>query len=263
MAIAELEYHAIIAELVNVDVINIHVGGVYNDKPTAMERFVANFSRLSKEVQDRLTLENDDKQYNPEDVLQLCHVLGVPFVYDVHHHRCTYGGPLPEEVITQTSMAAVSTWKNREPLFHISTPAFGWGSTNPRPHHQMIDYTDFPVCWKSFCVPFTLEVEAKAKEIAVLQLIDALINDGVVVRSAIAAVEESWDTIEIDTDSKYCRKRTRVKISKMSLGEVPPSPKPRTRTVPTHQVTGKRKPTTTNFPADQPSMKAIKKNNDK
>ncbi|CDW54875.1 UvdE domain containing protein [Trichuris trichiura] len=87
MAVAELEYHAIIAELVNADVINIHVGGVYDDKPTAMERFVLNFSRLSKSVQDRLTLENDDKQYCPEDVLQLCHTLGVPFVYDVHHHR--------------------------------------------------------------------------------------------------------------------------------------------------------------------------------
>ncbi|KHJ48376.1 UV damage endonuclease UvdE [Trichuris suis] len=242
MAVAELEYHAIIAELVNVDVINIHVGGVYNDKPMAMERFVLNFSRLSKSVQDRLTLENDDKQYCPEDVLQLCHTLRVPFVYDVHHHRqeivkrlllsnsghftrCTYGLSLPEEIIAQTTMAAVETWKNREPLFHLSSPALGWGSVNQRPHHEMIDYSDFPTCWKFRTIPFTLEVEAKAKEVAVLQLNDALTSDGVAVRSCIVAMEETWDAIEIDGESKYRRRKVRVKTSQGTIHKLSSSSK--------------------------------------
>ncbi|KFD55543.1 hypothetical protein M514_03595 [Trichuris suis] len=230
------------AELVNVDVINIHVGGVYNDKPMAMERFVLNFSRLSKSVQDRLTLENDDKQYCPEDVLQLCHTLRVPFVYDVHHHRqeivkrlllsnsghftrCTYGLSLPEEIIAQTTMAAVETWKNREPLFHLSSPALGWGSVNQRPHHEMIDYSDFPTCWKFLTIPFTLEVEAKAKEVAVLQLNDALTSDGVAVRSCIVAMEETWDAIEIDGESKYRRRKVRVKTSQGTIHKLSSSSK--------------------------------------
>ncbi len=56
----------------------------------------------------------------------------------------------------------------REPYFHVSSPANGWQGNNPRPHADFIDPTDFPECWKGF--DFTVDVEAKAKELAVLEL---------------------------------------------------------------------------------------------
>ena len=41
--------------------INIHLGGAYGDKESAMERFCKNFELLPESVKSRLTVENDDK----------------------------------------------------------------------------------------------------------------------------------------------------------------------------------------------------------
>jgi UV DNA damage endonuclease len=84
-------------------------------------------------------------------------------VYDVHHHRCLPDGLSVEEATEQ----AMATW-NREPLLHISSPLEGWSGPKPQRHHDFIDLADFPDCWRGLNA--TIEVEAKAKELAVLQL---------------------------------------------------------------------------------------------
>ena len=61
----------------------------------------------------------------------------------------------------------MQTW-SREPLFHLSSPLNGWGGTNVNKHHDYIDPKDFPDCWLNLDV--TVEIEAKAKELAVLKL---------------------------------------------------------------------------------------------
>ena len=161
-SIEDLKYHAYLLELIGGDVINIHTGGAYGDKPAALARVKENFQKLPPKITSRLTLENDDKTYSPEEVAPLCKELGIPFVYDVHHHKC-YSDSWSIEKATQE---ALSTW-NREPLFHISSPIDGWQGPKPNRHHDMIDPNDFPECWES--IPnFTLEIEAKAKEVAVL-----------------------------------------------------------------------------------------------
>jgi len=43
-----------------------------------------------------------------------------------------------------------------------------WGKGNPRNHHDFIDPGDFPECWLK--ADITVEVEVKAKELAVLKL---------------------------------------------------------------------------------------------
>ena len=170
-SLKDLEYHGVLAELLGADVINIHGGGGYGDKRSALERFAKNFQRLSTQVQKRLTLENDDRVFSPEDILPLCHNLNIPFVYDVHHHRC-----LPDNLsVDEATQAALATW-DREPLFHLSSPKDGWGSKNPRPHSDFINIQDIPLEWKSIR-PLTIEVEAKAKEIAVLEFRDRLLNN--------------------------------------------------------------------------------------
>lgn len=162
-SIAELEYQAKVAEWVNADVLNIHGGGAYGNKQSALKRFAKNLRRLSKRVRSRLTVENDDTTYTPSDLLPLCHDTEIPLVYDVHHHRC-----LPDALsIEEATEQALTTW-NREPLFHVSSPLEGWQGPKPQRHHDFISIKDFPRCWEGR--ELTIEVEAKAKELAVLKL---------------------------------------------------------------------------------------------
>jgi len=162
-SIEELEYQSEVAEWVGADVVNVHGGGAYGDKPKALANFARNLTRLSHRARSRLTVENDDRTYTPTDLLSLCRAEDVPLVYDVHHHRCNRDGLSEEEATEQ----AIATW-NREPLFHISSPIEGWNGPKPGRHHDFIDLKDFPVFWHDLDV--TVEVEAKAKEVAVLKL---------------------------------------------------------------------------------------------
>jgi len=166
-SVADLVYHAEAARWVNADVINIHGGGGYGDKHAALKRLAAVIETLPAAVRSRLTLENDDRTYTPRDLLPICRAVEVPLVYDVHHHRC-----LPDGATTaETTAAAEKTWR-REALFHVSSPLGGWQAANPRLHHDYLDPADFPEEWKTMAV--TVEIEAKAKELAVLQLMKDL-----------------------------------------------------------------------------------------
>jgi UV DNA damage endonuclease len=81
----------------------------------------------------------------------------------MHHHRCHPDGLSIEEATAR----ALETW-DREPLFHLSSPIEGWNGPHPERHHDFISLADFPGCWRG--LQLTVEVEAKAKEAAVLQL---------------------------------------------------------------------------------------------
>ena len=167
-SIADLNYQAQVSEWIGADVINIHAGGAYGNKKEALGRVARNLKYLSKAVRSRLTFENDDKTYSPQDLLPLCQKEGVPFVYDAHHHRCN-----PDMMsVEQATQLALATW-NREPLFHISSPKEGWEGPNTNRHHDFIDIKDFPKCWRGLNI--TVEVEAKAKELAIKRLYKYLV----------------------------------------------------------------------------------------
>ena len=150
-------------------VINIHAGGAYGDKQAALRRFTKNLARLSKKARRLVTLENDDKIFTPADLLPICNAEGVPLVYDVHHHRRNPDGMSVE----QATRKALATW-DREPLVHISSPIQGWDGPHPERHHDFIDLQDFPACWRRKNI--IVEVEAKAKELAVAKLAKELGN---------------------------------------------------------------------------------------
>lgn len=167
-SVRELEYQAFLADLTGADVINIHAGGAYGDKAAALKRLAAVVRDLPEGVSSRLTLENDDVTYTVRDLLPACGELGLPLVYDVHHHRCNPDG-LGEAEATDLAGA---TWKGREQYCHISSPRVGWQG-NPKPHADYVDPADFPACWQGRAM--TVDVEAKAKELAVTRLMRDLV----------------------------------------------------------------------------------------
>ncbi|MCG3149793.1 MAG: UV DNA damage endonuclease [Verrucomicrobiae bacterium] len=166
-SLAELDYQAEVASWIGADTINIHGGGAYGDKPAALRTLRKNINRLPAVVRSRLTLENDDKIYTPADLLPVCEDTAVPLVYDVHHHRC-----LPDGLSIEAATArARATW-NCEPVVHLSSPLDGWRGPRPERHHDYIEPRDFPSAWKR--LKLTVEVEAKAKELAVTRLLEWL-----------------------------------------------------------------------------------------
>jgi len=163
-SLAELEYQARVAELIGADQLTLHGGGAQGGKPAALDRLRRNLAKLSPRARTRVALENDDRVYTVLDLLPLCRDEDIPLVYDVHHHRCN-----PDDLsVEEATVAAAKTWGRREPWAHLSTPKGGWRSDDPRRHADFIRPRDVPACWVG--KRMTIDVEAKAKELAVLRL---------------------------------------------------------------------------------------------
>ena len=167
-SVEELEHQAGMAEMVGADTVVFHGGSAAGGVPAAVERLARGLDLLSDTARRVIALENDDHRFAPADLLPLCRKLGVPLVYDAHHHRCRPDGLSVEEA---TDLAA-DTWGAREPYAHISSPREGWDGGNPRPHADFIDIADFPRSWLGRRM--TVDVEAKQKERAVLRLLEDL-----------------------------------------------------------------------------------------
>jgi len=161
----ELEHQARVAELVGAEQMTLHGGGGQPDRRAALDRLERGLDRLSPRARARIALENDDRVFTVEDLLPVCARAGLPLVYDVHHHRC-----LPDRLGEGEALErAAATWRGREPWAHISSPKGGWRSARPQAHGDYIRPRDVPPSWIGRRM--TVDVEAKAKELAVLRLL--------------------------------------------------------------------------------------------
>ena len=165
-SIAELEWQAEMAEAVGADVICLHGGSASGGVSDALQRLEDAIARLSMRARSRLALENDDRSFAAIDLLPVCLATGVPMILDAHHHRVLDG----ELSIEEATAWATASWGDREPYFHISSPRNGWASGDPRPHADFVQHADIPRCWLDLGDAITIDVEAKAKERAILDL---------------------------------------------------------------------------------------------
>lgn len=89
-AIKDLEYHNRFLDSLNINKENkiiLHIGGVYGDKKSAIDRFMENYRILDIKIKQRLVIENDDKCFNIEDVLYISRRLNIPVIYDNLHNE--------------------------------------------------------------------------------------------------------------------------------------------------------------------------------
>lgn len=89
-AMDDLAYHCDFLDALGCDSaskIILHIGGVYNDKTSAVKRFIQNYNCLDDRIKNRLVIENDDKSYNISEVLGISEKSGIPVVFDNLHHE--------------------------------------------------------------------------------------------------------------------------------------------------------------------------------
>ena len=167
-SIEEMNHQAMVAELIDAEALTLHVGGKVGGTQQALDRLEKGIHLLGEPARSRLALENDDRLFSPADLLPFCERTGIPFIYDVHHHRCNPDAML----VADATRRATATWGGREPWMHISSPRGKPDTKDFRPHADYIDPADFPSEWLS--MRMTIDVEAKEKERAVLAIQKAI-----------------------------------------------------------------------------------------
>ena len=164
--ITDLSIHGEIFDLMGLsrtpyNKINIHCNGVYGDKISAMDRFCKNFEKLPESVQTRLTVENDDKasMYSVKDLMYIHERIGIPIVFDYHHHTFNTGGLTEQEALE----LAMSTWGDVKPIVHYSeSKTLEDETAKPQAHSDFI-YSEI----NTYGHDLDIVVEAKKKELTV------------------------------------------------------------------------------------------------
>ena len=163
-SILSLNMHSLIGDLLGYGqefAINIHVGGVYEEKEATALRFCEAYSGLDEKVKTRLTLENDDKSsmWSIGDLYsKIWTCCGVKLVLDIHHHRfCS------SESLQDAARMAFETWQGftEIPKIHYSE-----SKPNARPQAHS-DYIQEPIPDLGDTL-YDVMIEAKAKDLALL-----------------------------------------------------------------------------------------------
>lgn len=166
----ELDQHSQIMDLAGLssspfNKINIHVGSTLQGrKKEALENFCRNYERLDAGTKNRLTVENDDKgsMFTTADLYEgIYSRIGIPLVFDFHHHYCHSGGMPEEEAIK----LACSTWPQQiVPVVHYSEPKSLTEKKLLRAHAEFIEH-EIP----DYGLTLDVMLEAKQKECALMR----------------------------------------------------------------------------------------------
>ncbi|WP_010272708.1 UV DNA damage repair endonuclease UvsE [Paenibacillus senegalensis] len=173
---------------------NIHIGGTYGDRKTAIERFIKQFRQLDPAIQRRITLENDDKTFTALETLTACEEVGVPMVLDIHHHQVNDGGIDAVALWSRIQR----TWENEPnngvssplpPKIHVSSPK---SEKEPRAHADYVDKDQLLGFLRSIAdqTPrVDVMIEAKQKDGALFRLMEELAGEEGVTAIDQAAIE--------------------------------------------------------------------------
>lgn len=172
--IYELNQHAEIMDMMGLErsnfyPINIHINTTKPTREEAAQRFVENFNLLSDSCKARLTIENDDSpnQYSVKMLYDWVFLkTGVPIVFDQHHFN--FG--LQDQTMEEALRLAHSTWSVK-PLTHMSSPKTFEDASAVKTAHADYIYEKI----QTFGLDFDIEIEAKAKDLAVLKYLNEFI----------------------------------------------------------------------------------------
>jgi UV damage endonuclease UvdE len=164
--ISDFVYHSKFACMTGGSDMITHTGGAYGDKEESKKRFANNYDLLPSEIKKYLRLENDDKIFTIDDVLDIHQMCGIPIVLDIHHHNCNPGRHNIRELIPHI----VQTWNGvNKPKMHISS---GRKERTDSSHHDYVskeDYLEFIDILDGNDVDIMFESKKKEKSILILR----------------------------------------------------------------------------------------------
>lgn len=181
-SLRELVYHCELLDLMELPMwakVQIHVGGLYGDRPGSIARFVKRFRKLPALVRRRLAIENDDRLYGIADCMQIHAETGIPVIFDSFHHALKNGG----EPLADAMAMAASTWGKRDGLPMVDYSSQKRGARRGS-HADSIDASDFRWFLKSTSPSdFDLMLEIKDKERSAIRAIALAKGDPRLVRT--------------------------------------------------------------------------------
>jgi UV DNA damage endonuclease len=173
-SIAILEYHYNLLKALEIKnkILVLHIGGNTFGKKNSISRFINNFNTLSKDIQESIAIENDDKIFNIMDCVYISKNINVPVILDYHHHICNHD----ELDINDYLKDILSSWHNATPKMHFSSPK-NKTKKDFRSHNDYInvdDFINFIDLLKPFNHDVDIMIEAKAKDEALFRLVREL-----------------------------------------------------------------------------------------
>jgi UV DNA damage endonuclease len=174
-SVRELEYHTRFLDALEINghhKIVIHLGGIYGDKRSSLQRFIASCKNLDRRVRARLVIENDERCYSIADALGAAKAIGIPVVFDVFHHR--WNPALQGRSLRSIIETASRTWRARDgrPKIHYSDQ---WPGMPPGTHSASIRTEKFLKFYEEIKdLDLDIMFEVKDKERSVLKVTRAL-----------------------------------------------------------------------------------------
>jgi UV DNA damage endonuclease len=176
---AELRYQAKLLDALGADAscrIVLHVGGLYGgSEKDAIDRFVERAAALPREVLRRLVIENDDRLFDADEVLDVSRRLRIPVVFDWLHHLANPCRRPIREVLEEI----FASWSPEDgiPKIHLSSQA---EDGPPGAHANYVKVEDLLAFLDvAPTAAFDCMLEAKQKDRALLQLRDELSARGI------------------------------------------------------------------------------------
>lgn len=175
-SVKEIVYHVQVLDLMELDQKNkvqVHLGGVYQDKEKSLQRFIENYKKMPSIIKKRLVIENDEHSYGLKDCLKINQETDLPVVFDVFHHQLNNNG----ENLKQAFKLFLPTWQKKDglPMVDYSSQQ---KSKRPGSHAQTInlkDFRNFLKQVKNFDFDLVLEIKDKEKSaLRVVSLIDKI-----------------------------------------------------------------------------------------
>ncbi|AGF56200.1 UV DNA damage endonuclease [Clostridium saccharoperbutylacetonicum] len=187
-AMTDLNYHNKVLDCLGVNEeskIVLHIGGVYNDKKSAIKRFIDNYALLENGIKQRLVIENDDKSYNINDVLEIGHKLNIPVIFDNLHNKINPYSNIKSELYWINECKKTWGEKDGTQKIHYSQQDI---LKKPGSHSNTIEVESFVDFYKGLeRDDIDIMLEVKDKNLSAVKCINSITKD-----KSINKLEEEW-----------------------------------------------------------------------